>query len=110
MDTSDKYKGTYRSAINRCKKVLTAAGFPWSVTTGRYSPYNNQQKTSFGVRVQRVGCSNTVSLHVYDDLMLDNEEKRNTRRLILALATQTLREAGIPIQDNTFIDCSVDTY
>ncbi len=100
-----KYRGDYRSAIARSKKALIAAGFPWSVTTGRYTPYNNQQKTSHGVRVTRIGCSSTVAIHVYDGNSI-SEPARERRRWIEALAIQTMCEAGLPVDHRGWIDCA----
>ena len=78
---SNYYAGEYKSAIARAKRVLLAAGLPWSRTTGRYSPFGFQtQKTTAGVRVQRVGCSDTIALHVYG-YSTPGDAARESRRL-----------------------------
>ena len=38
--TAHSYQGEYRSAIAKAKRILLAAGFPWSKTTGRYSAFS----------------------------------------------------------------------
>lgn len=101
------YAGEFKSAINRAKKVLVAAGFPWSVTSGRYQPFFNEQKTSDGVRVTRVGCSETIAIHIHDGNKM-GEAARADRRLMEALAIATLREAGMPFDDRGWLACGKD--
>jgi len=105
--TSHTYPGDYRSAIARAKKVLTKAGFPWSTTTGRYAPYGSEQVTTDGVRVSRVGVSETVALHVHSAGWLSGGAKEEYR-LINALAIATLREAGLPFDDRGWLACGRD--
>lgn len=99
------YAGAYQSAIARAKKILIAAGFPWSVTSGRYSPFFNEQTTSAGVRVTRMGCSETITIHVHDPI---TPAVREDRRLINALAIATLRDAGMPFDDRGWLACGKD--
>lgn len=101
------YPGEYRSAIARAKKVLVAAGFPWSTITGRYTPFNNTQKVTAGVTVRRIGCSETVSLHTRDRDLYTAEASED-RRLMQALAIMTLREAGLPFDDRGWLACGRD--
>lgn len=99
------YKGEVKSAIARAKRVLLAAGFPWSKTTGRYHPFASTQKTTHGVKVTRVGCSNEVALHVRWRDYESGTEARSERHLIEALAVATLREAGLPFDDRGWLKC-----
>lgn len=84
--------------------MLLAAGFPWSVTTGRYQPYCNTQRTTFGVRVTRIGISESVSVNVWGG----EHHPRDTTRLMEALAIATLREAGMPFDDRGWLACGAD--
>lgn len=93
---------SYRSGIARAKKILIAAGFPWSVTSGRYSPFAQTQTTTRGVRVTRVGRSGTISVHVY------REENRDTWRWMNALAVATLQDAGMPFDERGWLTCRND--
>lgn len=95
------YPGEYRSAIARARRILLKAGFSWSQTKGRYSPYGGTQYTTKGLRVTRVGCSDAVALHVWGD----NYAKREERRELLAGALQVLREAGMPFDDRGWLEC-----
>lgn len=108
--TTPKYAGTWKSAIARAKKVLVAAGFPWSVTAGRYTPFFNRQTTTKGVRVTRVGCSDTVSMSVWGYVHSTSEADREIVRWMQALAIQAMREAGLPVDDRGWIDCAVRSY
>lgn len=101
------YTGDYRSAIARAKKVLVAAGFPWSVKKGRYTPYFNQQTVSKGVKVTRIGCSESIAIHV-SGYWTASEGDRSTNRWIEALAIATLREAGLPFDDRGWLACGRD--
>lgn len=98
------YAGEYRSAIARAKRILLAAGFQWSVTTGRYQPFANTQVTTRGVRVTRVGCSDTVALHIWGDT-LTSDAARQRRREMMASALETLRAAGMPFDDRGWLEC-----
>lgn len=100
------YKGEFTSAIARAKKILIAAGFPWSTTTGRYLPFAGTQTTTRGVRVARVGCSDTVAVHVYGYTFTGANEAE--RKLVNALAIATLREAGLPFDDRGWLACGRD--
>ncbi len=100
--TQHTYQGDYKSAIARAKRILLAAGFPWSKTTGRYSPFADTKRTSHGVRVTRVGCSTTIALHAY----LGRYAERGHTKLIEACAIATLREGGLPFDDRGFLDCT----
>lgn len=102
------YPGEYKSAIAKAKKILVAAGFPWSVTTGRYQPYGNTQVTTRGIRVTRVGYSSTVALHSYGYTGSFSSALDGERRLIEALAIATLREAGMPFDDRGWLACGED--
>ena len=102
------YPGEFKSAIAKAKKILVAAGFPWSVTTGRYQPYFNEQVTTRGVRVSRVGCSESIALHVYGYTHDISEERKQERRMMEALAIATLREAGMPFDDRGWLACGAD--
>lgn len=99
-----RYSGNFKSGIVRAKKALIAAGFPWSVTTGRYHPFANEQRTTSGVRVTRLGCSGTITISVYDGNRMGSEA-RDTRRWVEALAIATLREAGMPFDDRGWLEC-----
>jgi len=105
ITAANVYPGTWKSGIARCKKVLLAAGFVWSTTTGRYTPFNNQQKTTRGVRVTRVGCSKTVAVHARGYEF----RPRDDARWVEALAIATLREAGLPMDDRGWMECAEDT-
>lgn len=99
------YPGEYRSAIARAKRVLLAAGLPWSVTTGRYHPFANEQKTTNGVRVTRIGCSSTISLHVWGN-HYSNPESRAADRALMQKALEVLRADGLPFDDRGWLECS----
>lgn len=101
------YAGEYLSAIARAKKILTAAGFPWSRSTGRYSAFGGTKKTTDGVRVVRVGCSETVCLHVYQRYDY-SPTHREEYRWIDALAIATLRDAGMSFDDRGWLACGSD--
>lgn len=100
--TGHQYAGEYRSGIARAKKILLAAGFPWSKTTGRYAFFDSTQRTADGVRVTRVGCSNTIATYVINKYGSWDES-----RLIEMLAIATLREAGLPFDDRGWLECGV---
>jgi hypothetical protein len=97
------YAGEFKSAIARAKRALVAAGLPWSVTTGRYSPYFNEQKTTRGLRVTRLGCSDTVTVNVWGDYAIG--AAGNERRDLLAKALEVLRAAGLPFDDRGWLEC-----
>lgn len=101
----NSYPGQYLSAIARAKKVLLKAGFPWSKTVGRYSPFGGQ-RVSRGVRVQRIGLSETVAVHVYGYSYYRSEDEEG--RLVHALAIATLRDAGMPFDDRGWLACGRD--
>lgn len=101
------YEGTYQSAIARAKKVLTAAGFPWSVTTGRYHPFASTKRSTDGVKVSRVGCSETIALHVRVERWAHVADFSG-HHLIEGLAIATLREAGLPFDDRGWLACGAD--
>ncbi len=98
------YAGEFQSAIARAKKVLLAAGFQWSVSGGRYQPYGSTKITSYGVRVTRVGCSDSITLHVYDSNST-SDQARDARRNLRASALDALRAAGLPFDDRGFLEC-----
>jgi hypothetical protein len=102
---SNYYAGEYKSAITRAKRVLVAAGFPWSKTTGRYSAFGSKQRTTAGVRVTRIGCSDTVALHVYDDHATYSDAARAKRRDLETRALATLRAGGLPFDDRGWLEC-----
>jgi hypothetical protein len=106
MENEAIYPGSYKSAIARAKKVLLAAGFPWSVIKGRYSPYYNTQTVTSGIVVKRVGFSKKISVHFRDSRAAYSESVFQEGLLIKALAIATLREAGLPFQDNGFLECN----
>lgn len=107
--TSHRYAGLFRSGIVRAKKVLIAAGFPWSTTTGRYHPFANEQRTTNGVKVTRVGCSGTIAIHVHSHAWTHgNTGAREDICWIQALAIATLREAGMPFDDRGWLECDND--
>lgn len=95
------YAGEYQSAIARAKKVLLAAGFAWSTSTGRYHPFANTKVTTPGVRVTRIGCSDAVAVHAY----ASGYGERESRRWTEALAIATLRDAGLPFDDRGWLEC-----
>ena len=97
------YAGEHRSAIARAKRVLLAAGFSWSRTIGRYHPFANKQKTTPGVRVTRVGCSDTVALHASGGY--SSEAARLQRRGEEARALEVLRAAGLPFDSRGWLEC-----
>lgn len=103
----DKYNGSYKSALVRARRVLGKAGFPLSRTTGRYTPYNNEQVTTDGVSVTRLGLSSTITLHVttWASRHIETAAQREERKLVLALAIQTLREAGLAFDERGWLDC-----
>jgi hypothetical protein len=98
---SNIYLGEHTSAIARAKKVLLAAGFPWSTKKGRYQPFFNTQVVTPGVTITRVGYSDTVAVHVREGRVLNRED----RRWIEVLAIATLREAGLPFDDRGWLEC-----
>lgn len=97
------YAGEYRSAIARAKRVLAKAGIPWSVTTGRYQPFFNPQKTTKGVRVTRIGVSETVHMSAWG-FTHSVEESRDLERRAL----EALRTAGLPFDDRGWLACGRD--
>lgn len=103
------YAGTIKSAIARAKRILVGEGFPWSVTTGRYSPYFNEQKTTDGVKVTRVGYSDTIALSVRVQRIGYSDEARAQVRLIEGLAIGALREGGLPVDDRGWLICTGET-
>lgn len=92
------YAGTVPSAIARCKRILKAAGFPWWEVKGRYTPFDNQQIHTPGIRVRRVGYSTNVAVQV--------NVERGDHGLVEALAVSTLRDAGLPFDDRGWLACS----
>jgi len=105
MNTEPWYAGEFQSAIARAKRVLLAAGFAWSKTTGRYSAFGGTQKTTHGVRVTRLGCSDTVVLHVYDSKYLSSDEARTRRIDLETRAIAALRAAGLPFDSRGWLEC-----
>ncbi len=101
------YEGEYQSAIARAKRILLAAGFPWAVKRGRYTPFFNQQTVSRGVKVTRIGVSETIALHASGYWSAATGD-RDTSRWVHALAVATLREAGMPFDDRGWLACGRD--
>lgn len=101
------YAGEFQSAINRAKKTLINAGFSWSVTSGRYQPFFNEQTTSNGIRVTRIGCSETIAIHIHDGNKM-GEAARDNRCMMEALAIACLRDAGMPFDDRGWLACGKD--
>ena len=98
------YDGTYQSAIARAKRILLRSGFTWSVTTGRYAPYGNAQKTTKGIRVTRVGCSSTIAVDArgyYTGFAHELAEGRELKKK----AIETLRAEGMAFDDRGWLDC-----
>lgn len=94
------YAGNYRSAIARAKRILLAAGFEWSVTTGRYTGWGDPpQKTTAGVRVQRIGCSTSIAVRVHGAARGDNKPTE-------ARAIEALRAGGLPFDDRGWLECA----
>lgn len=102
-DTVAKYDGSCQACIARCKKVLKAAGFAWGTIKGRYSPFDNQQRVTKGIRAHRVGCSNNVAVGAIGYTHSDGYEEA---RMMETLAIVTLRDAGLPIDDRGWIVCA----
>lgn len=102
---SHSYKGEFNSAIARAKKILLAAGFPWSKTIGRYSAFSDTRYTTVGVKVARIGCSETIAIHTHASRYGFDREGT---RLIQACAIATLREAGMPFDDRGWLACGRD--
>lgn len=101
------YPGTYQAAIARAKRVLIAAGFPWSKTSGRYSPFTNEQVTTLGMRVTRIGCSTSVSVSVHGWSRLPfTSELKERMHFMQKWAVITLREAGLPFDDRGWLECA----
>ncbi len=98
------YAGEYTSAIARAKRVLLAAGFAWSRSTGQYHPFADTKITTAGVRVTRIGCSDTIAIHVYDSNSM-GEAARLARRELNARALAALRAAGLPFDDRGWLEC-----
>lgn len=104
------YAGDYRSGIARAKRILLAAGFAWSKTTGRYEPFRSTKVTTKGVKVTRLGCSSTIVLHVHDGrdgYSYNNEAVRAERRDMERRAIDALRAGGLPFDDRGWLDCNV---
>ena len=99
------YLGEYRSAIARAKKLLIAAGLPWSTTTGRYTPFFNRQHTTYGLRITRVGVSDSIALHVWGDNASISDEAKAKRKALQARALEVLRAGGLPFDDRGWLDC-----
>lgn len=91
------YAGEYKSAIVRAKRILLAAGFAWSKTTGRYPNH----VTTRGVRVTRVGCGDAISLHVHNGTYGSREERRDIHKRAIA----ALRAGGLPFDDRGWLEC-----
>lgn len=100
-----RYAGQYRSAIARAKRILLAAGFEWSRTIGRYSPFANTQRTTPGVTITRVGCSDTVAIHSHVDGWEHSEAARVAAREMTQRAIAVLRAAGLPFDDRGWLEC-----
>ena len=96
------YVGHFRSAIARAKRALLKAGIPWSVTTGRYTPFDSQQVTTYGVRVWRVGCSTNISASVHGG----SHKPREEIHALAAKARDVLRAAGLPFDDRGWLHCT----
>lgn len=100
------YAGDYKSAIARAKRVLLKAGFAWSHTTGHYTPFDNTQKTTDGVKVTRIGVSETIALHVQSKRFTD--AARDAARDLAQRALEALRAAGMPFDDRGWLACGAD--
>ena len=88
------YKGDYKSAIARAKRILLAAGFVWSKTTGRYP----NSKTSNGVCVVRIGHGLRL-VFVFPIIQVPGETRAATTR-----ATEALRAGGLPFDDRGWLE------
>lgn len=101
--------GEYRSAIARAKKVLLAAGFEWSRTTGRYSPYGGSQHTTMGAKVTRAGCSDFVSVSVHVNTAYGRDfspaAKRAAHFEYQRSVIEALRAGGMPFDDRGWLEC-----
>jgi hypothetical protein len=104
MEANHSVPMEYKSAIAKAKKILVAAGIPWSKSTGRYSPFSQTKITTHGVKVHRIGCSDSIALHVYNGERT-SEAARNERRELEAKAIQILRDAGMPFDDRGWLHC-----
>lgn len=98
------YPWEYKSAIAKAKRVLQAAGVPWSSVTGRYAPYGSTKHWTHGVRVSRIGCSETIALHTYP-----HSQPRDETRALKEQALTALRAAGMPFDDRGWLACGADT-
>lgn len=94
----------WKSGIAKAKRILVNAGFPWSVTTGRYSPFGGTQKTTPGIRVTRIGCSESISVSAWGM----TRRNRDASNWMEALAIATLRQAGMPFDDRGWLACGRD--
>ena len=102
--TAHSYQGEYRSAIAKAKRILLAAGFTLSKTTGRYHPFARTQKTTHGVKVTRIGCSETISMYMH----MGEHYDRDVMRSETALALKALRDGGMPFDDRGWLACGAD--
>jgi hypothetical protein len=103
------YRGSYTSALVRCRKVLAAAGVPLSKKSGRYSPFASTQKFTTGVTVHRLGVSDTVALHATVSNSrgepLHDARSSAEARALEARALAVLRDAGLQFDDRLFLEC-----
>jgi hypothetical protein len=103
------YRGSYKSALVRCRRALKAAGLQLSKKHGRYQPFCNTQTYTSGVNVCRVGVSSTIAVTV---ILTDSKgtprhdsQEREERREMERRAIEVLRADGMPVDDRGWIEC-----
>jgi hypothetical protein len=99
------YEKEASSAMARAKRVLKKAEFTLSRVTGRYHPFNNQQRVSHGVRVSVVGCSDTIAL-TFHMPFFNSAELAEYKARVLAC----LRANGLPFDDRCWLNCKPTGY
>jgi len=93
--------------IARVKKLLAAQGWPIAHKSGRYSPFGSTVVVTEGYRVQKVGCSKSVSVCFESEHFhgRSRDLPRETRRAREVEAIELLRSAGYRVDDRGWIEC-----
>ena len=90
--------GHYKSGLVRMRRVLKAAGVPMGKLIGRYAPFGAQQDIVEGIRVRRVGCGTSVSVHAL--VREHSNERASDRRWLEVQALTALWAAGFAPEGN----------
>jgi len=100
-----KFQGTVKSALQRIRKELKAAGYDLGRTEGRYHPFGPEQKIIPGMTAHRIGCSRSIAIDYHSRIWTESDADKVERHRIEHEAWDMLRSKGLPIDQRGWMEC-----